>query len=164
MASTEPYMGSIDFTGFPFPIRNWALAQGQLLPISQNDALFYLLGTYWGGNGVNTFALPNLAGRAPVGHGQGPGLSKRVIGEAVGQEQVALGAAHLPAHTHPVQLGGTGRDPNTSGPAVQGTTAGTGAGTTPSGAAGGNEPVPTLPPSLVMAPQVALYGIFPSQQ
>lgn len=164
MAGTEPYMGSVDFTAFPFPIRNWALAQGQLLPISQNDALYYLLGTVWGGNGVTTFALPNLAGRVPMGHGQGPGLSPRVIGDALGQEQVTLGAAHLPEHTHPVQLGGTGSTDATAGPAVQGTTTGTGARTTPSGAAGGNEPVATLPPSLVMAPQVAIYGIYPSPQ
>lgn len=163
MASSEPFMGSIDYTAFPFAIKNWAMAQGQLMPISQNQALFSLLGTYYGGNGITTYALPNLSGQVPVGQGQGPGLSPRAIGEEYGQEQVTLTAANMPQHEHPVQLGGTGSADNTSGPAVQGTTAGTGGRAAVSGIAGGNQPFPVSPPSLVLAAQIALYGIYPSR-
>ncbi len=163
MAGYEDYLGSVDFTGFPFPIRNWALAQGQLMPISQNSALFSLLATYWGGDGRTTFALPNLAGRVPVGQGQAPGLSYRTLGQQYGVEAVTLTNSQLPAHTHPVQLGGTGSSDSSSGPALQGTTTGAGGGTATSAATGSNQPVGILPPSLVLAPQVALYGIYPTR-
>lgn len=161
MAAYEAYLGSVDFTGFPFTISGWALAQGQLMPISQNSALFSLLQTYWGGDGRTTFALPNLSGRAPVGQGQAPGLTPRVFGQQYGAEAVTLTSAQMPAHTHPVQLGGTGAGDTTTGPAVQGTTAGVGGGTVAPGPAGSNQPVGILPPSLVLAPQVAITGIYP---
>jgi microcystin-dependent protein len=161
MASSEPYMGSCDFTAFNFAINGWALANGAFLPINQNTALFSLLGTYWGGNGTTTFALPDLRGRAPVGQGQGPGLTPRVMGQAYGQEAVTLTTGNMPPHVHQVQLGGADSTDNTSGPAVQGTTSSTGAATVPSSPTGGGQPVATQPPSLVMCAQVALYGLYP---
>ena len=86
----EPYLGEIQFVAFNFPPQGWALCDGQLLQISQNQALFSLLGTTYGGDGVTTFALPNLQSRVPVGMGQGVGLSNRVLGQTGGQEQLWL--------------------------------------------------------------------------
>ncbi|MEO6238347.1 MAG: tail fiber protein [Vicinamibacterales bacterium] len=98
----DPFVGQILWLPFTFPPRGYAFCQGQLLPISQNTALFSLLGTTYGGNGQTTFALPNLQGAAPVGFGQGPGLSDYVQGETGGSETVALSLAQMPSHTHPV--------------------------------------------------------------
>jgi len=99
-----PYLSEIKLFPFNFAPRNWALCAGQLLPINQNQALFALLGTTYGGNGVTTFALPDLRGRAPAGFGQGPGLASYVLGERSGAEAVALAIAEMPAHTHTVNL------------------------------------------------------------
>lgn len=98
----DAYLGSIWAFGFGWAPRGYALCNGQLLPISQNDALFALLGTIYGGDGVTTFALPNLQGRAPIGTGQGPALPNYVAGQVGGSENVTLLAANLPAHNHPV--------------------------------------------------------------
>jgi microcystin-dependent protein len=86
----EPYIGEIQFVAFNFPPSGWASCDGQLLQISQNQALFSLLGTNYGGDGITTFALPNLQSRVPVGMGQGVGLSNRAIGQTGGQEQLWL--------------------------------------------------------------------------
>lgn len=86
----EPYLGEMQFVAFNFPPQGWAFCDGQLLQISQNQALFQLLGTTYGGDGITTFALPNLQSRVPVGMGQGVGLSNRVIGQTGGQEQLWL--------------------------------------------------------------------------
>lgn len=83
-----------------FAPKNWALCNGQLLPIAQNQALFSLLGTTYGGNGVNTFALPDLRGRRPVSTGQGLGLANYTLGEATGSDQVTLNLSNLPGHVH----------------------------------------------------------------
>lgn len=163
MASWEDYIGSTSMVAFPWAPKNWALAQGQLIPLRQNTALFSLLGTFYGGDGKTTFALPDLAGRVPVGQGQGQGLTPRVIGEEYGQEAVTLTVANMPAHEHPVQLGGVDSTDSASGPAVQGTTAGAGGGISPVGVAGSNEPVPTMPPSLAVNWIVCLVGVFPSR-
>lgn len=163
MASWEDYIGSTSMVAFPWAPKNWALAQGQIMPLRQNTALFSLLGTYYGGDGKTTFALPNLAGRVPVGQGQGQGLTPRVIGEVYGQEAVTLTVANMPAHEHPVQLGGAASTDSASGPAVQGTTAGAGGGIVPVGPAGANEPVRTTPPSLAVNWIVCLNGVFPSR-
>jgi microcystin-dependent protein len=89
---------------FNFAPKGWALCNGQLLPISQNAALFSLLGTNYGGNGTSTFGLPNLMGLAPMHHGQGPGLSSRVVGETGGEGSVVLTAADMPGHSHTVNV------------------------------------------------------------
>jgi microcystin-dependent protein len=97
----EPFVGQITLFPFFFAPRGWALCEGQVLPISQNTALFSLLGTYYGGNGVSNFALPDLRGRVPVGQGQGPGLSNYDIGSVQGVESVTLLASQVPPHSHP---------------------------------------------------------------
>src|SRR5580704_15922794 len=101
---STPFLGMIITVGFNFAPRGWALCNGQLMPISQNTALFSLLGTTYGGNGTTTFALPNLQSRVPVHFGQGPGLSPYVIGQSGGAETVALTINQLPAHTHAIAL------------------------------------------------------------
>src|SRR6476660_6451012 len=97
---SDPFIAEIRIFAFNFAPTGWALCNGQLLPISQNTALFSLLGTTYGGNGITTFALPDLQGRAPMGFGQGPGLSRRDLGEECGQESVALRSSEIPMHTH----------------------------------------------------------------
>ena len=97
---SEPFLGQITMFGFNFPPRGWATCEGQLLAISQNSALFSLLGTTYGGDGRTTFALPDLRGRAPIGPGQGSGLSNIQWGQRGGNEQTALTNSQLPSHTH----------------------------------------------------------------
>lgn len=96
----EPFIGEICTFGYNFCPRGYAEADGRLLPINQNQALFSLLGTQYGGNGQVTFALPDLRGRVPVGVGAGPGLTPVVEGDAGGTETTTLGVANLPAHDH----------------------------------------------------------------
>ena len=96
----EPFVAEIRIFAGNFAPRGWAMCNGQILPISQNTALFSLLGTQYGGNGTSNFALPNLQGRAPMHQGQGPGLTDRVIGEQSGEVSVTLLANELAPHTH----------------------------------------------------------------
>jgi microcystin-dependent protein len=104
----NPFLGEIRMFAGNFAPRNWAFCNGQILPISQNTALFSLLGTNYGGNGQTTFALPDLRGRSPIHQGQGPGLSPYVVGETAGSENVTLITTQMPAHTH-VATGGGGQ-------------------------------------------------------
>ncbi len=97
---SDPYLGEIRLFAGNFAPRHNALCNGQIMSIAQNSALFSLLGTYYGGDGQTTFALPNLQGRLPVGQGQGPGLSNYTIGETIGAETVTLTTGQMPAHTH----------------------------------------------------------------
>ena len=97
---SEPYLGEIRIFAFNFAPSGWALCNGQILSIQQNTALFSLLGTTFGGNGTNTFALPNFQSRVPIGAGQGTGLSTRSLGEMAGQEAVTLTAAENAPHSH----------------------------------------------------------------
>lgn len=97
---SEPFLGQIQMFGFNFNPRGWAKCDGQLLPISQNSALFSLLGTQYGGDGRTTFGLPGLRGRVPIHQGNGPGLLPKSIGSKGGQETVALNATEIPSHTH----------------------------------------------------------------
>lgn len=99
----EPFLGEIRFVGFTFAPRGWAECNGQILPISQNQALFSILGTTYGGDGRTTFALPDVRGRTPVHEGNGPGLSAYSLGQRTGTESNTLTLAHLPAHDHKVQ-------------------------------------------------------------
>src|SRR3954452_15751066 len=96
----NPFVGEIRIFGGNFAPTGWAFCNGQLLPISQNTALFSLLGTQYGGDGNNTFALPNLQGAAPLMAGQGDGLTWRDIGETGGAETVTLTVSEIPAHAH----------------------------------------------------------------
>ena len=116
----DSFVGAIFSFGFNFSPYGWAECNGQLLPISENQALYALIGTTYGGDGVNTFGLPNLQGRTPIGTGQGLGLPNYVLGQNGGNTTVTLTAANLPAHTHPVlsvsmpvsTANGTLTDPN----------------------------------------------------
>src|ERR1700688_2673042 len=106
---SDQFVSEIRIFAGNFPPRGWALCNGQILPISQNTALFSLLGTTYGGNGTSNFALPNLQGLSPMHAGQGAGLSPRVLGESGGTETVTLLASEIPAHTHPANCNsGTG--------------------------------------------------------
>jgi len=96
----DPFVAEIRIFPFNFPPKGWAWCNGQLLPISQNTALFSLLGTTYGGDGKSTFALPDLQGRAAMFHGQGQGLSLRDLGEIGGSQTITLIVSEIPAHTH----------------------------------------------------------------
>ncbi|WP_462200221.1 phage tail protein [Arthrobacter sp. B2a2-09] len=104
---SDPFVGEIRLVGFNFAPTNWALCNGQLLPISQNAALFSLLGTMYGGNGTTTFGLPDLRGRAALHNGQGPGLSNYYQGQVSGTEATTLITSNLPPHTHPGMFAST---------------------------------------------------------
>src|SRR6266513_1476261 len=97
---SDQFVAEIRIFGFNFPPTGWAFCDGQLLPISQNTALFSLLGTTYGGDGKSTFALPNLQGNAPMHPGQGPGLSLHDLGETGGSDTVTLLTSEMPAHSH----------------------------------------------------------------
>jgi microcystin-dependent protein len=99
----EVFLGSIWAVPYNFAPKGFAFCQGQIMAIQTNTALFALLGTYYGGNGMSTFGLPNLQGITPIGMGQGPGLSSYAMGETGGVPSVTLIAAEMPAHTHQVQ-------------------------------------------------------------
>ena len=97
---SSPFIAEIIMFGGNFAPRSWAFCDGQLLPISQNTALFSLLGTIYGGDGRTTFALPDLRGRVPMHQGNGPGLTPRNLGSKGGEENVALNQQQMPSHTH----------------------------------------------------------------
>ena len=121
LGNRDCFIGEIMMIGFDYAPQGWTFCNGQLLPISQNGALFQLLGTTYGGNGTTNFALPDLRGRVPVGQGQGPGLSNRALGAVGGTEASTLAVGQLPAHTHAVpasaDLGTTPRAGTASPPA-----------------------------------------------
>src|SRR5437870_6232436 len=96
----DPFVAEIRIFAGNFAPKGWALCDGQLLPISQNTALFSLLGTFYGGDGKSTFALPNLEGSSPMGQGAGAGLSERFLGEASGEPFVTLLSTEMPGHSH----------------------------------------------------------------
>ena len=101
---TDTYIGEIMLNGYNFAPRGYASCDGQLIPISQNTALFSLLGTTFGGNGQTTFALPDLRGRVPIHQGQGPGLSSYVLGEVSGSESTTILLSNLPSHNHTITV------------------------------------------------------------
>jgi microcystin-dependent protein len=169
---SDPFVAEIKMFGGNFAPTGWAFCDGQLLPISQNTALFSLLGTYYGGDGKSTFALPDLRGRVPLQHGQGPGLSNRDQGETGGAETVTLTPTEIPAHTHSFALpttdaNATSDDPQGRLPArtAENTyaTSGTVVDMAPftSGDAGGAQPHNNLQPYLTVTFIIALQGIFP---
>lgn len=164
---SEPFLAEIRLFTFNFAPKGWALCNGQLLPINQNQALFSLLGTTYGGNGQTTFALPNLQGRVPIHFGSG-----FLLGESAGEETHTLTAAELPAHTHPVVA--SSNVPTQPGPVNNFWPNGGGAipyasnsDTTmdPQAVAplGGGQAHENRPPFLVVNFCIALQGIFPPQ-
>jgi microcystin-dependent protein len=155
----EVFLGTVMTTAFNFTPRGWAPCQGQLMPISQNSALFALLGTAYGGDGVTTFALPDLRGRMALGAGNGPGLSPRILGEKDGSESyvgqgtasgaITIGVANLPSHTHSASAAltaTTSMKAGTEGGGVGAPVAGAGLTSAPNGPGSANiyaSPAPT---------------------
>ena len=168
----DPFVAEIRIYPFNFAPRGWAFCDGQLMPISQNTALFSLLGTTYGGDGRSTFALPNLQGRAVMHPGQGPGLSLRDLGETGGAETVTLLQSEIPAHTHALMASNEiGEDRKAVGEAMARSTGGALYGPA-SGApvalapnavapAGGGLPHNNLMPYLTLNFCIALQGVFP---
>ena len=116
---SNPFLGEIRIFPFNFAPTGWAMCNGQLVPISQNTALFSLLGTTYGGDGKSNFALPDLRGSTSMQPGQGPGLSFRDLGETGGEQTVTLLGSELPAHNHSLQaFAGRGANTNAPGPTV----------------------------------------------
>jgi microcystin-dependent protein len=175
--STEPYIGSIVLFAGNFAPRGWALCQGQLLPIAQNTALFSILGTTYGGNGQTTFALPDLRGRAPIGTGQGPGLSNITLGEQAGTENVTLLTTNMPAHNHTINCDNNASSSLAPSGMIPGLSDNRNAevniysSNTPNavmnpqtvGVAGGSQPFNNRNPFLGINFIIALEGIFPSR-
>lgn len=173
----DPFIGEIRIFAGNFSPRGWAFCAGQLLPISQNTALFSILGTTYGGDGKTTFALPDLRGRMPVGMGKGPGLTERALGEAGGQESVTLTEAQIPAHTHAITVAADSTVATTDRP--QGALPARNAAAIPAfgktsnstlapnaataAPAGGGAPHPNMPPFLGIGYIIALQGIFPAR-
>ena len=178
----DPFIGEIRMFAGNFPPQGWAICDGSLLSIAQNSPLFALLGTMYGGNGQNNFALPDLRGRIPVASGQGPGLSPYNVGQLGGTENVTLTTQQMPAHIHSataaVNASATGDSDNPSGAAPAGGSsqniyssrgpdgstamAGNMVGVT-IGPTGGNVPHPNLQPFLCVTFIIALQGVFPSR-
>jgi microcystin-dependent protein len=168
----SPFVGEIRMFAGTFAPAGWAFCNGQLMAISQNDTLFQLLGTTYGGDGVNTFALPNLQSRVPIHQGQSPGTSNYIIGQTAGVETVTLTVNQLPAHTHTTQASSAGSgssDPTgnfwASSPATKQYSPGTNApmASGAMGITGGNQPHDNMVPFLVVNFIISLFGIFPSQ-
>lgn len=166
----DNFLGEIRPVGFNFAPHGWALCTGQILPISQNTALFSLLGTTYGGDGRSTFALPDLRSRIAIGSGQGPGLGNYDLGEQGGVEGVTLDASSLPPHSHEVMastLAATSLSPVSGVPAMSPRTVyhSGGAGGTMAadslGTTGQNLPHDNHQPSLSVIYIIALQGIYP---
>jgi microcystin-dependent protein len=171
----QPYVGEIRMFGGNFAINGWAFCNGALMSIAQNQVLYQLVGTTYGGDGVNTFGLPNLQGRVPVHQGQGPGLSAYVLGQMGGVESVTLTTANLPAHNHVAMGsatgGATGNPANGTwgNNAIQNNSFGPGASANNlmNGGSiantGGNQPHNNVMPFQVISFIIALFGVFPTQ-
>lgn len=172
---SDPFVGEVRIFSGNFAPRGWAFCNGQLLPISQNTALFSLLGTTYGGDGRTTFALPNLQGAMPLGAGSGPGLTPRSLGESGGAATHTLSQAEMPQHTHAVQSA-VSPDATQPGPQALWARSGdnaplyrnpgspaamAGSAVQPNGA---GWPHNNQPPVLALSFIIALQGIFPPRQ
>lgn len=178
----QPFLGELKLMAFNFAPRGWALCNGQLLPINQNQALFSILGTTYGGNGTTNFQLPDLRGRAALGFS-----GSHPLGQVFGEENHTLTLAETPTHTHTAQAssaiaiaGIPGITPDTTKVTAQGLVSISGGGTAPASlygtgtpdrtmsadtisAVGGSQPHPNQQPYLVLEWCIALQGIFPSR-
>lgn len=174
---SDQFVAEIRIFPFNFAPTGWAFCNGQLMPISQNTALFSLLGTTYGGDGKSTFGLPNLQGSSPMQAGQGPGLSLRDLGEVGGAQTVTLLQTEMPAHSHTAIAASGGGQPSPSGNAwASGLKTGPSI-YTPSGTgnsdvqmspfalsiAGGSLPHNNMMPYLTLSFCIALQGIFPAR-
>lgn len=168
----DPFIAEIRMVPFNFAPKGWAFCDGQLLPLSQNTALFSLLGTTYGGNGKSNFALPDLQGRTPLQQGQGPGLSFYNMGEQGGYETISLLESEIPSHAHQVRATATAGDQRT--PVNHYPSAAAGRGTSlyknnpsskismlPLSPSGGDQPHNNRQPYLVLNFVIALQGVFP---
>jgi microcystin-dependent protein len=170
---SQPFVGELRLVGFNFAPVGWATCDGQLMPIDQNQTLFQLIGTTYGGDGQTTFALPDLRGRVPVGIGQGPGLSNYVLGQNGGVESVTLTTNQIPVHSHTLLA----HDAAATSPHADGVTlavapsnvyhpGAAGAATMNASmcsTVGGSQPHENRQPILVLNWVISLFGIFPSQ-
>jgi microcystin-dependent protein len=171
---SDPFIGEIRMFGGSFAPAGWAFCNGQLMPISENDALFVLLGTTYGGDGQETFGLPDLQGRIPIHFGQGPGISQTYqMGEKAGVESVTLSVNQLPNHTHIL----IGTSDIATDPGPKDDTLGTSSllkvyvGIAPDATmaanaiapVGGSQPHDNMMPFLAVSFIISLFGIFPSQ-
>ncbi len=171
---SEPFVGEIRMFAGNFAPRGWAFCDGQLLAVSQNDALFSLLGTIYGGDGRTTFGLPDLRGRIPIHAGSGPGLSPRMLGAKFGTEEETLTVNQLPSHSHPMQaLQQNAATPNASGNMLAQTPTVDlyitdppfeALNTNSVTAVGGSQSHINLMPFLCINFIIALFGIYPSRQ
>ena len=170
----DPFVAEIRIFSFNFAPKGWAWCDGQVMPISQNTALFALLGTTYGGDGKSTFALPDLQGRAPLHPGYGPGLTPRQLGEEGGTETVSLLASEIPSHTHPVsasagpanlQSPGAGRMPGRANTAAYREEPDNPVALAAEalGVAGGSLPHNNMQPYLTLHFNIALHGVFPQR-
>ena len=170
---SDPFVAEIRVLPFNFAPRGWASCDGQLMPISQNTALFSLVGTYYGGDGKSTFALPNLGGRFATSSGMGPGLSPRDVGEAVGQAAVSLLASEMPGHSHALMASATPASTSPAGSVMAPTANGSSVYRAPGapapmaataiGPVGGSQPHENRQPYLALTFCIALQGIFPAR-
>jgi len=171
----DPFLAEIRVVGFSFAPKGWAFCGGQLLPLSQNTALFSLLGTNYGGDGKSTFALPDIQGRSVMSPGQGNGLSDRFLGEMAGSQNITLLPSEMPVHNHSLVAAAGPSSTNQAGPTVGfarasngspykanpfGQTAPMGQGI---GISGGNVAHNNMMPSLVLFYAIALQGVFPQR-
>jgi microcystin-dependent protein len=170
----SPFVAEIRIFPFNFAPKGWAFCDGQILPLSQNTALFSLLGTTYGGDGKSNFALPNLQGSAPMHPGQGPGLSLHDLGETGGEDSVTLLQTEMPAHSHSVNAdsgGGSANDPTNAvwaatligrqGTNTYGTTGGANMNPLALSLAGSSLPHNNLMPYLALNFCIALQGVYP---
>ena len=165
----DPFVAEIRIFPFNFAPQGWAFCDGQLLPLSQNTALFSLLGTTYGGNGTNNFALPDLQGRAVLQHGPGPGLSERFLGESAGEQYVTLLESEIPSHAH--TLRGSSEDDDATSPTANYWGGLSQAYAPPAGLepmdpfaitpTGGDQPHNNMMPYLTFNFCIALQGVFP---
>lgn len=163
----QPYVGEIRIFAGNFPPQGWEFCDGQLLPISENETLFQLIGTTYGGDGESTFALPDMRGRLPLHQGSG-----FVLAETGGAEEVTLGMSQIPQHTHALAASRAGGTQNTPGQAVLATPPGlrsyaeaapnVALAPTALGGTGGSQPHTNLQPYLCVHFIISLFGIFPS--
>lgn len=169
----EPFIAQIMMFGGNFAPRGWAFCNGQLMSIAQNSALFSILGTTYGGDGVTTFALPNLQGRVPIHAGQSPGTSNYALGQTSGTENVSISITNMPAHTHVVSATQipTSADPaglvpsneNVARTAIYGTADSTRMAPTMNSVVGGSQPISVVQPYQCVSFIIALQGVFPSR-
>jgi microcystin-dependent protein len=174
---SDPFVAEVRIFPFPFAPKGWAFCNGQILPLSQNTALFSLLGTTYGGDGRSNFALPNMQGNAPMHPGQGPGLSLHDLGETDGSTTVTLLQSEMPSHGHPMNAEGRveatksipspttafSRTANNTTPYQASTTHNVTMAPTTIAPVGGNQPHNNMMPYLTLNFCISLQGLYPQR-